>query len=115
MNKLTYCEICGKEFYASQIKAKYCGADCRAEARRIRARDVRREESEERKKNPRIPTEKRCSCCGKEFISKGNAQKYCSQTCARMKRLPPTDWEDIVKKCDQLNLSYGQAAARGIL
>lgn len=76
-----------------------------------------------------------CAVCGVVFENeKGNA-KYCSQKCARImsnkkdseryKKIKAeekikaersqTDWSAIVKKCNKLNISYGQAVTQGLI
>lgn len=76
-----------------------------------------------------------CNACGKEFeASRGNT-KYCSENCSelmqklkkreRAKSLrtakkiseekPKTDWEYVVRVCNEQHISYGEAVRRGIV
>ena len=81
---------------------------------------------------------KKCVLCGTEFEANHGNEKYCSYKCARKlqnsKKLersrslrneakikeikddqPKTDWAAIVKKCNKLNISYGQAVKQGLI
>lgn len=79
--------------------------------------------------------EKTCKICGNSFKPTYAAEKCCSDECKlknyertqatnqerqawkakKAKKPKPTDWSEIVRKCDEAGLTYGQAAARGII
>lgn len=65
MMPIVICQQCGRMFEVRPCKAqkaKYCSKACKDKAAHTR---------------PRI----KCKCCGSEFISRSNKQKYCSNIC----------------------------------
>lgn len=75
-----------------------------------------------------------CQICGTKFVGRTNS-KYCSAECRQsalrdhqrrarerygksrrpVKQQDGTDWNAIVKKCNELNMSYGEAVRRGLI
>lgn len=81
------------------------------------------------------PQPKFCELCGAEFDGHKNA-KYCSDECRRKRQnelnilryqqqkereiakkqnTGGTDWSAIVRKCRELNMSYGEVVKRGLI
>ena len=81
--------------------------------------------------------ERTCKICGKTFKPTRNSQLCCSDECkrenvkqhskekrkretslrleAKKMQKQKTDWAEITRKCKEAGLTYGQAAARGII
>lgn len=76
----------------------------------------------------------KCKNCGKKFKRINNNQLYCCAQCGveyrkknpkgskndketsgAIRPKPKTDWAAIVRKCRQLNVSYGEAVAKGLI
>lgn len=83
------CKVCGniQERHANSklemLQCDKCAEVEREELRRVREKE-REREKELRKDRPRKEneyTETECVQCGKTFLRRGNAQKYCSEDC----------------------------------
>lgn len=69
------CEYCGKEFYPTGSRQKYCGADC-LEAHGKAEAEKRRSQKKER----RYP-QRNCKICGKAFWPSHSQEILCSKEC----------------------------------
>lgn len=66
------CPICGTEFKSRLSRAVYCGELCACKARSIKALKYAKKVKHE---------PKACAECGKEFIPKSKASRFCSNEC----------------------------------
>lgn len=73
------CLICGNDFETRSGTSKYCGEDCRLQAKRNQSREYQRKKEEEwRKQNTPV-----CEYCGSPFPTDDWRKKYCSDECRK--------------------------------
>lgn len=92
------CEICGKDFEAGHVRAKYCSDECKRIQRRKWSRkwyyshlekaraDGRRTYRRRKKKHPSPVYERNCLMCGEPFSTTRSTQKYCCSKCGKRYR-----------------------------
>lgn len=72
MQEVKYCEHCGKAFYPTGPRQKYCSAACR---------NQHNSNKSYRKRPGRTAGEVLCAYCGKLFRQSRSNQLYCSASC----------------------------------
>lgn len=105
------CVICGKPFTSARPDSKCCSRECKYE----KAKQYARAHKTEMKKT--------CPECGKTFVTTNPDRKYCSFECGRQhanevrreKRNPKVkdaDIREIVRRANEMGVSYGEYVAR---
>lgn len=77
---LPHCGECGREFFPTQEKARYCGYDCR------QAAQYRRQVARVGMLKVPKPDPRPCPECGKVFAPCRTTHQYCCYGCARKAR-----------------------------
>ena len=106
------CVICGKPFTSARPDSKCCSRECKYEKAKEYAKAERK-----------VHKEKTCPVCGTIFTASSPERKYCSMVCARRhanevrreKRNPKVkdaDIREIVRRANEMGVSYGEYVAR---
>lgn len=93
----TTCPVCKIQFESSHHKQSYCSEICRKHQR-----SLQRKKSRQKSREKPIADNADWEELSLFFMPSYSAHSN-------------TDWSQIVKKTKQLNMSYGMAAAKGLL
>lgn len=115
-NKIKRCPICGKEMVNQNSRARYCSIECRRIANfKSQTRYKERVKKGETAANKKI--RKRCSICGKMFITTAfDNFEICSNCYNHQLKIDhgertPSQWREAAEKAEQMGISYGTLMA----